>query len=134
MILLGRGILVALIFIFNSRDVPNYVSKLLPVIEEELFPDKKVKPAGGFYYPPGGFMGWHNNCKSPGLRLYISYASRANKSFFRYLNEKEEIINDYDDKGVTLRLFDIPKEPSHFWHCVGSDCDRYSIGFKLSNK
>jgi hypothetical protein len=115
---------------FNRLEVPNYVSKLQPFIRE-LFPDMKVKPSGGFYYPPGGFMGWHNNCNSPNLRFYITYASHENKSFFRYLNEKGEIVNDYDDKGITLRLFDIPKEPPHFWHCVGSDCDRFSVGVKL---
>jgi len=119
---------------FTRRDVPNYLSKLLPFIEEELFPDKNVKSAGGFYYPPGGFMGWHTNCESPRLRFYVTYSSHANKSFFRYLNERGEIVTDYDDKGVTLRTFNIPRKPSYFWHCAGSDCDRYSFGSRLSDK
>ena len=120
----------AFLYKFNKMDVPTYIPKLLPIIKN-LFPDKNVIRSGGFYYPPGGFMGWHTNCKSPDLRLYIAYASHANKSFFRYLNEEEEIVDDYDDKGITIRLFDIPKEPPHFWHCIGSDCDRYSAGFKI---
>ena len=65
--------------------------------------------------------------------MKIHNHSHENKSFFRYLDENGKIVTDYDDKGATLRLFNIPEEPLHFWHCVGSDCDRYSIGFKLIN-
>lgn len=118
---------------FTRTDVPNYLSELYPFIKE-LFPNKKVRTAGGFYYPPGGFMGWHTNYRKPALRFYITYASHANKSFFRYLNEEGKIVTDYDDKGITLRMFDIPNKPPYFWHCAGSDCDRYSFGSRLYDK
>ena len=90
----------------------------------------KVDRRGQFYYPPTGFMGWHTNVGAPGERFYVTWASEDNKSFFRYYDdEKDEIITDYDDKGLTVRQFTIPTEKPYFWHCVGSECDRFSFGF-----
>ena len=87
---------------------------------------------GSFYYPPTGYMGWHTNCRNPGERFYITWASEDKKSFFRYYDyEKDEIITDYDDKGLTVRQFCVPESAPYFWHCVGSECDRFSFGFML---
>ncbi len=88
--------------------------------------------SGNFYYPPTGFMGWHTNCGDPCERFYITWASEDKKSFFRYYDyEKDEIITDYDNKGITVRQFNIPDRAPHLWHCVGSECDRLSIGFRV---
>ena len=90
--------------------------------------------SGNFYYPPTGYMGWHTNCEAPGERFYITWASEDNKSFFRYYDdEKDEIITDYDDKGLTVRQFTIPTGKPYFWHCVGSECDRFSFGFLVNS-
>ena len=98
---------------------------------------KKYQPItlrGSFYYPPTGYMGWHTNCGTPGERFYITWASEDKKSFFRYYdNEKNEIVTDYDDKGITIRQFTIPKSAPYFWHCVGSECDRFSFGFMVGS-
>ena len=88
--------------------------------------------SGNFYYPPTGYMGWHTNCGDPCERFYITWASEDKKSFFRYYDyENDEIITDYDDKGITIRQFNIPDRAPHLWHCVGSECDRLSIGFRV---
>ena len=97
---------------------------------QSAFPKKRVQLSGDFYYPPTGFMGWHTNNDQPYDRVYINYASADKKSFFRYLKDGE-VITDYDDKGITIREFDIPKPPDYFWHCVGSECDRYTFGFRI---
>ena len=92
-----------------------------------------VVASGHFIYPPTGYMGWHTNFKSPCKRLYITYASEDKKSFFRYRDpETKEIITDYDDKGVTLRQFRVTGKPPYFWHCVGSDCIRISLGYRIN--
>ena len=88
--------------------------------------------SGNFYYPPTGYMGWHTNCADPCERFYITWASEDKKSFFRYYDyENDQIITDYDDKGITIRQFNIPDRAPHLWHCVGSECDRLSIGFRV---
>jgi hypothetical protein len=95
--------------------------------------DKKVTAmgiSGRIWYPVNGFMGWHTNSNSEGLRLYCSYAREANKSFFRYCDpETNEIITSWDDSGWNFRIFKISKK--HLWHSVYSDTDRFSIGYTL---
>ena len=102
-------------------------------ILKNIFPDYKLKQSGCFLYPKGGYMGWHTNHDSTEDRLYITYAAEDKKSFFRYY-ENGEIITDYDDKGITIRRFSIPEKPPYFWHCVGSETDRYSFGYRLHPK
>ena len=75
-------------------------------------------------------MGWHTNYKMPEERVYITYASEQGKSFFRYL-EGDKVITDYDDKGLTVRRFAVSSKRPYFWHCAGSDCDRFSFGYRL---
>ena len=110
----------------------NVISNNLTSLIQELYPNKKTKISGHFYYPKEGYMGWHTNWNSHGKRLYITYASEDKKSFFRYLKDGQ-VITCYDNKGITIREFDIPEPPNYFWHCVGSECDRYSFGFKITN-
>ena len=94
----------------------------------------EVVVSGQFYYPSTGYMGWHTNCGTPGERFYITWASEDKKSFFRYYDyEKDEIITDYDDKGLTVRQFKVTEAEPYFWHCVGSECDRFSYGFLVQS-
>jgi len=113
---------------FEQKLIPNNLTSLV----QELYPNKKINISGHWYYPNQGYIGWHTNCDRPSKRLYITYASENKKSFFRYLKNKE-VITCYDNKGITIREFDIPEMPEFFWHCVGSECDRYSFGFKITN-
>ena len=98
---------------------------------QTAFPKKRIILSGDFYYPPTGFMGWHTNHDAPCDRLYINYASEDKKSFFRYYWDGK-IVTDYDNKGMNARMCTCPGERPYFWHCVGSECDRISLGFKLS--
>ena len=108
------------------KDVGKIRSTLKNKYKGEVF------VSGQFYYPPTGYMGWHTNAASPCERFYITWASEDKKSFFRYYDyENDEIITDYDDKGITVRQFNIPDRAPHLWHCVGSECDRLSIGFRV---
>ena len=116
---------------FSGFDEGLIAEKLLSIVKK-CYLNKKVTISGNFYYPYEGYMGWHTNCNKPNKRLYITYASEDKKSFFRYL-KNGEIITCYDNKGITIREFDIPNPPDYFWHCVGSKCDRYSFGFKIAN-
>jgi len=112
-----------------DRDV---VDPILPKVRE-MVGKQRIKSSGNFIYPPSGFMGWHTNSNAAGKRLYITYASEDKKSFFRYKHpETNEIITDYDDKGITIRQFYISKKPPYFWHCVGSDCLRISLGYRIN--
>lgn len=111
---------------------PMRITQKFVHLAKELYPGYQVHVSGNFYYPPTGFMGWHTNNDAPCDRVYITWASEAGKSFFRYRDpEIGNIITDYDDKGITIRRFKVTSEPPHLWHCVGSECDRLSFGLRL---
>jgi hypothetical protein len=105
--------------------------KLLRVVEK-IYPGKTVKVSGNFHYPETGYMMWHTNSDAPCVRLYVTWANLANKSFFRYIDPKtNETITDYDDEGITIREFSITDKPPYLWHAVGSNCDRLSFGYRI---
>lgn len=103
--------------------------KIVHVIQRS-FPDKTIQVSGHFHYPKTGYMSWHTNADVPCRRLYITWAKEAGKSFFRYYQDGK-VITDYDDAGLTFRLFNISEKPPYLWHCVGSDTDRLSFGFRI---
>ena len=101
----------------------DYVSK--------MFPNHSVILSGKFWYPEGGYMGWHTNSDTPGKRIYLNYAYEDRKSFFRYLDEEGKIKTSWDQKGFTMREFDIGDTHDRLWHCVCSNTDRLSFGFRV---
>jgi len=103
--------------------------KMVHVIQKS-FPENTIQVSGHFHYPNTGYMSWHTNADVPCQRLYITWAKEAGKSFFRYY-ENGEVITDYDDAGLTFRLFSITDKPPYLWHCVGSETDRLSFGFRI---
>ena len=126
----------------NTKNLFNYEVGLVGNLEKaenirQVLRDRysvPVRARGQFYYPPTGYMGWHTNCRAPGERFYITWASEDKKSFFRYYDhENDEIITDYDDKGLTVRQFKVTETEPYFWHCVGSECDRFSVGFLVQS-
>ena len=113
------------LYSFSSKITNN----LLHILKE-VYSNNSVFSSGRFYYPPTGYMGWHTNYEMPEERVYITYASEQNKSFFKYL-EGDKVITDYDDKGLTVRRFSVSSERPYFWHCAGSNCHRFSFGYRL---
>ena len=110
----------------------KFADKLLSNVRKMIGHDR-VETSGHFIYPPTGYMSWHTNHTNPCTRLYITYATEDKKSFFRYRDRKtKDIITDYDDIGITIRKFFIPKHKPYFWHCVGSMCNRISFGFRIN--
>ena len=122
----------------NAFPLENYKMDLPPYQEltaliQYTFADYHVRPSGQFYYPPDGYCGWHTNHDQPVERLYISYTPEKNKSFFRYY-EDGKIVTDLDDEVICIRRFKCPEKEPYFWHCVGSETDRISFGFRLFSK
>ena len=110
----------------NKLNTENEIIEVLKTI----YPTNNIKLSGSFLYPDTGYMGWHTNHFDPGKRVYVVYADEAKASFFRY-EEDGKIITDFDDKGLTIREFDIYSTKPYFWHCVGSTCNRFSFGFRI---
>jgi hypothetical protein len=111
---------------FSGLRITN---KFIPVLQK-VFTDSIIQVSGYFHYPDTGFMSWHTNSDIPCKRLYITWSKEGGKSFFRYF-ENGKVITDYDDKGITVRMFNITDKPPYLWHCVGSETDRLSFGFRI---
>jgi hypothetical protein len=111
---------------FSGLRITN---KFIPVLQK-VFTNSIIQVSGYFHYPDTGFMSWHTNSDIPCKRLYITWSKEGGKSFFRYF-ENGKVITDYDDKGITIRMFNITDKPPYLWHCVGSETDRLSFGFRI---
>ena len=80
---------------------------------------------------PKCVMGWHTNVSGPGKRVYMVHAEKSNKSYFKYFcNKTKKSVICKDQKGWQVRMFDI-SEKQPLWHCVYSECDRISLGFRI---
>ena len=84
--------------------------------------------SGQYWYPRGGYMGWHTNNRYPGWRLYVSHAEEPEKSFFRYRRPEDGEIVTSLDRAWNVRLFKVsPARP--LWHAVYSETNRFSFGY-----
>jgi len=114
---------------FTNKNLTNTLTGFVAA----MFPDYNPVVSGEFYYPKSGYMSWHTNSDTPQTRVYITYADEPQKSFFRYIQDGV-VHTDWDDEGITVRVFETIAEPPYFWHCIGSQCNRVSFGFRLSPK
>lgn len=100
---------------------------------QQMFPEYKPIVSGHFYYPKGGYMSWHTNSDKPEKRVYITYVDEPNKSFFRS-SVNGKVTTDWDTNNINIRVFDVTDAKPYYWHCVYSECNRYSFGFRLFEK
>lgn len=111
------------------------VDQMVKTRLESLFgvAESAIEVSGHFWYPPGGFMGWHTNLRKPGWRLYITYAEEAGKSFFRYRDPLTREVFTCSDDNWNCRVFLIrPDAP--LWHSVYSDTNRHSFGYRIEEQ
>ena len=88
--------------------------------------------SGKIWYRPGNCMSWHTNRDQSDSRLYLTYVTEDDKSFFRYQDpDTGEIITDLDKTGWQARIFDLGAEKP-LWHCVCADTERLSLGVALT--
>ncbi len=114
------------------RSVDDAVSEKLAASFDAPYP-LRVVCSGHFWYPPGGYMGWHTNSGAPGWRIYISHAREPGKSFFRYRDPESGQITTSWDHEWDVRVFRITPE-APLWHTVWSQTDRFSLGYCVYRK
>lgn len=113
---------------------PFEVAVLLIKFLEDIVGKKIAQPSGSFLYPIDGYMGWHTNSNSPGIRAYVVYNQHEHGSYFKYVDTSSGnpvIVTDWDICGWNVRIFNIP-EHNYFWHCVNViNSPRISFGYKF---
>ena len=117
----------------ESKLIQKYNSKFVYFLQKK-FPHSSILPSGYFLYPKNGYMGWHTNSDTPYLRCYITYSENGD-SYFKYYDQlTKKTIVDMDNIGWTLRYFKISnKSDELLWHCVYSNTNRISIGYRIIN-
>jgi len=116
-----------------QKEAPHRLKELLVEEFEKItnLSYKEVVVQGKTLYPEESFMSWHTDNAEPGYIFYCTYAEEDDKSFLRYRNtDTGKVETAWDKKGWYFRIFDINPENS-LWHCVFSDCARFSIGYRF---
>jgi hypothetical protein len=89
-----------------------------------------------FYYPPKGYIDWHNNANAAAFNLIFTYSENGDGWFRYYDLEKGENVTMQDPKGWSLKAgyFGSYKEPDKLvYHCAYTDCDRLTMSYVLGN-
>jgi hypothetical protein len=102
--------------------------KALVVGLSKIYTKHSIVPSGRFLYPSGGYMGWHTNSASRGMRVYLTHTEHGNKSYFRYSGQGGQDTL-WDPEGWSMKEFTINDDP--LWHCVYAEEPRLSLGFRV---
>ena len=97
---------------------------------------KKVYYRRGWnWWKPQNWMAYHTNAEITDYwRVYFVWADEDNKSFLRYYDrDNDKVITAWDKKGWNINYFKIGKKGNDNPHCIWSDCNRLSAGFKVWN-
>lgn len=82
------------------------------------------------YYPPGGYIGWHNNANAPGYNILFTY-SETGEGDFRYIHPQTgELVIMPDKKGWSCKVgyYDVV-EGAPLWHAAHTNCNRLNWAY-----
>lgn len=83
-------------------------------------------------YPPGGYIGWHNNANASAYNFIFTW-SETGDGYFKYWDiEKKEIVYMYDQPGWQLKAgyFGHYDEPDKiFYHSASTECWRQTVSY-----
>jgi hypothetical protein len=100
----------------------------------DILGEGMIKRKGNYYYPPKGFREWHTNeYDLHGFRMYMVHTVPSGCGYFRY-QDREGKIHTRNDFDGCIRIFRVEGGRRRLWHAVGSEGDRYSLGYLLSDE
>jgi hypothetical protein len=82
------------------------------------------------YYPPGGYIGWHNNANAPGYNILFTY-SETGEGDFRYIHpQTKELVILPDRKGWSCKVgyYDVV-DGQPLWHAAWTNCNRLNWAY-----
>lgn len=86
------------------------------------------------FYPPGGYISWHNNANAPAYNLIFTW-SETGDGWFKYVDPAtKEVVKMQDKPGWQCKAayFGHYDEPERlFYHAASSDCWRCTVSFTL---
>ena len=86
------------------------------------------------FYPPGGYISWHNNANAAAYNIIFTWSENGN-GHFKYLDpETKEVVvmNDHEGLQCKAAYFGHYREPERlFYHAAKTDCWRITVSFTL---
>jgi hypothetical protein len=80
------------------------------------------------YYPPGGFVGWHNNANNSGIQFIFTYSEGGDGYFQYYDKQKQEIVVTHDSPGWRCHYHYFGATPDdHCWHSAYTNEPRITV-------
>ena len=87
------------------------------------------------WYPPGGYISWHNNANAPAYNLIFTW-SETGDGYFQYLDpasKKVVIMKDHKGWQCKAAYFGHYDEPERlFYHSASTDCWRFTVSFVMN--
>ncbi len=127
--------------IHNPNDIgnfPTYFDPVLRKLDDDLITFLGARNnALKMYYPPQGFIGWHNNGNASGYNIVMSYSKTGKGSFYSYDLKTKEIIEYKDNPGWNIKVgyFGKFSEPDKvYWHAARTECDRVTLSYIIYDK
>jgi len=121
---------------YARKNNPEYPLKMLKRITEcnhKLVNFLGAKNSALFcFYPPGGYISWHNNANACAYNLICTW-SETGDGWFKYRNpDNGEIVTLHDEKGWQCKAgyFGGYRERDKLlYHAAQSDCWRLTVSF-----
>jgi hypothetical protein len=86
------------------------------------------------YYPPNGYIGWHDNHDAPGYTVLFNW-SRGGDSFYRFRDPITKKMVTIDDRpGWSCKTGWYGPGDGATFHCAKTNEPRWSIAFYLKDK
>jgi hypothetical protein len=86
------------------------------------------------YYPPGGFIGWHDNRDAPGYTLLFNW-SKNGDGFYRFRDpETKKVVTFHDKPGWTCKTGWYGPGDGATFHCAMTNEPRWSIAFYIQDE
>jgi hypothetical protein len=87
------------------------------------------------FYPPGGYISWHNNANAPAYNLIFSWSETGDGQFCYIDPRTKEKVIMKDHKGWQCKAayFGHYEEPERlFYHSASTDCWRITVSFMFN--
>ena len=120
--------------VLKSDDLTDVIDQIIQELHR-LLPDvdSPITLSGRAIYLRGAHMGWHSNHSRSDGRIYCSWSEQPDTNYFRYQDPLSgELVTLWERPGWNVKSFTIPPDSSRFWHCIGANSLRVSLGFRYN--
>ena len=87
------------------------------------------------YYPPNGYISWHNNANAPGYNILFTW-SETGDGYFAYRDKNNQTVKVHDKKGWSAKMCYFPsfsEDIGTFYHAASTNCRRITCAYRFED-